>query len=72
MVSGGSTPLIFDLKADAIAAGSRISDLVRDYATSSFGSVVWLALDLSRFHAAPSIRLGHLAFESHGAFHAEG
>jgi len=36
-----------------------------------FGSAL-IALDLSRFCAAPSVRLGHLAFESHGAFLAEG
>ena len=29
-------------------------------------------LDLSRFHAAPSARLGRLAFESHETFPAEG
>ena len=29
-------------------------------------------VDLSRFHVAPSARLGHLAFESHGAFPVEG
>ena len=34
---------------------------------------IWsIYMDLSRIHAAPSARLGHLAFESHGAFPAEG
>jgi len=75
-----------DMLADAVRAGGlegrfdRVlpADAVRRFKTHpgdpASGAPVrnWRHLVLSRFHAAPSARSGHLAFESHGAFPAEG
>jgi hypothetical protein len=51
----------------------RVEHIFGSQANDMGGTLVrTISLVLSRFHAAPSARLGHLAFESHGAFPAEG